>query len=154
MRKRKYTKENLELAVSQSQNYSDVLRNLGIKLTGGSHSHIKHMISRFGIKTNHFVSTPHNKGKKYPKLTANNILVKEDRKNRQHSHLLTRALIEIGRKYECEQCHNNGTWCGKPITLDVDHIDRDWTNNTEENLRFLCPNCHHTTDNFGSKKLR
>lgn len=37
------------------------------------------------------------------------------------------------------------------ITLDVDHIDGDLHNNTLENLRFLCPNCHRLTPNFAGR---
>lgn len=36
------------------------------------------------------------------------------------------------------------------IPLHVDHIDGDWKNNTEINLRLLCPNCHSLTPNYGS----
>ena len=32
-----------------------------------------------------------------------------------------------------------------PIVLEVDHVDGNHTNNTIENLRFLCPNCHSQT---------
>ena len=42
-------------------------------------------------------------------------------------------------------------WLVKPITLDLDHIDGDNRNNTIENLRFLCPNCHRQTNTFSGK---
>jgi len=48
-----------------------------------------------------------------------------------------------------EKCSLCG-WCevnphtGK-IPLEVDHIDGDWRNNSPENLRLLCPNCHSLT---------
>lgn len=29
--------------------------------------------------------------------------------------------------------------------LEVDHVDGDWMNTTESNLRLLCPNCHSLT---------
>ena len=43
-------------------------------------------------------------------------------------------------------------WVGKPIPLDVDHIDGNNKNNLPKNLRFLCPNCHRQTDTWGNKK--
>lgn len=37
-------------------------------------------------------------------------------------------------KYKCNKCGNNGEW-------------------NEENLEFLCPNCHSQTKTFGSKNI-
>jgi hypothetical protein len=34
------------------------------------------------------------------------------------------------------------------VPLEVDHIDGNSSNNTEENLRLLCPNCHSLTPSF------
>ena len=50
----------------------------------------------------------------------------------------------------CPRCH----WSERhPITgkvpLTIDHVDGDWQNNVEENLRVLCPNCHALTPNYG-----
>lgn len=36
------------------------------------------------------------------------------------------------------------------VPLEVHHIDGDCTNNKEENLVLLCPNCHSLTNNHGS----
>lgn len=33
--------------------------------------------------------------------------------------------------------------------MNVDHIDGDATNNSEDNLQLLCPNCHSLTENYG-----
>lgn len=40
---------------------------------------------------------------------------------------------------------------GKEISLELDHIDGDSTNNEKSNLRFLCPNCHATTETYRGK---
>lgn len=40
-------------------------------------------------------------------------------------------------------------YSGKP-PLEVDHIDGNFDNSTEANLRLLCPNCHSLTKNYRS----
>lgn len=42
-------------------------------------------------------------------------------------------------------------WNGAPIVLEVDHIDGIWFNNSPDNLRALCPNCHSQTETFKNK---
>lgn len=64
------------------------------------------------------------------------------------SHHIRRYLL---RKYD-EQCSLCG-WNKKHTTtgvipLEIDHIDGNAENNTEQNLRILCPNCHALTPNF------
>lgn len=34
------------------------------------------------------------------------------------------------------------------VPLEIDHIDGNHENNTESNLRMLCPNCHSLTTNY------
>jgi hypothetical protein len=50
--------------------------------------------------------------------------------------------------YSCTSCGFSKTReCGRTI-LEIDHVDGDSTNNTKENLRVLCPNCHALTPTF------
>jgi Zn finger protein HypA/HybF involved in hydrogenase expression len=53
-----------------------------------------------------------------------------------------------------ERCENCGWAERNPVTgkvpVQIDHIDGDWSNSSEENLRILCPNCHSLTPSFGS----
>jgi 5-methylcytosine-specific restriction endonuclease McrA len=55
------------------------------------------------------------------------------------------------KPYCCEECGNNGVWRGKPITLELDHINGDTRDNRLENLRFMCPNCHTQTPTYKNK---
>ncbi len=52
----------------------------------------------------------------------------------------------------CIECGIAPIWNGKPLTLDLDHIDGDHGNDEPCNLRLLCPNCHTQTDTWGKKK--
>jgi predicted HNH restriction endonuclease len=64
------------------------------------------------------------------------------------SNYVRRFLVEnFGEK--CFLCgwDEVNPYTGK-IPVEVDHIDADWKNNSPENLRLLCPNCHSLTDTY------
>lgn len=67
-----------------------------------------------------------------------------------------KQLSKSIRFYLFEKYENKCTLCGwgetnpysETIPLEIDHIDGDSQNNTEENLRLICPNCHSLTSNY------
>lgn len=67
--------------------------------------------------------------------------------------LSDRVRQYLMEKYQCK-CQKCGWGEKSPYTqlipLHVHHIDGDCTNNKEENLQLLCPNCHSLTENFGN----
>ncbi len=68
------------------------------------------------------------------------------------------GLSKVIRKYMLEKANYSCQLCGwnkiNPITgkspLEIHHIDGDYTNNAEENLQVLCPNCHSLTPTYKS----
>ena len=64
---------------------------------------------------------------------------------------LKNYLFEINDS-KCQNCGwgEINEYTGK-TPLEVDHIDGDSQNNSFDNLRLLCPNCHSQTATFGSK---
>lgn len=52
--------------------------------------------------------------------------------------------------YACECC-GISEWNGKEITLQVDHINGLANDNSIENLRLICPNCHSQSDTFSGR---
>ena len=53
-------------------------------------------------------------------------------------------------EYKCTDC-GISEYNGKPIRLQIDHIDGNNKNDKLENYRYLCPNCHSQTDTWGVK---
>lgn len=66
--------------------------------------------------------------------------------------VIKKWLIQ-NRGHKCELCGIT-EWNGKPISLEMDHIDGNHNNNEESNLRLLCPNCHSQTDTFRGKNMK
>lgn len=83
------------------------------------------------------------------KLPLEIILVK-DRKYSSSS-LRERLIIELGWKEECVWCGIGSEYNGKPLTLQLDHINGNHFDNRLENSRILCPSCHTQTKTWGMK---
>ncbi|KAF4410378.1 HNH endonuclease signature motif containing protein [Streptomyces lycii] len=147
----RWTKEVLEAAVTASANMNEVLRRLGLETVGGNHTHISRRVRALGIDTSHFTGRP--AGVPAPRgrrRTAAEILVEQGpgQTRRVHSDRLKRLMLEAGRRDGCALCGTEPVWRGRPLPLEVDHIDGRWWNNRLENLRLLCPNCHSATDTY------
>ncbi len=148
----------LEKAAKDNISIAGVMRSLGIKPAGGSHSHIKRMMIQLEVDTSHFTGQGWNKGNiDRKRLDAKSILVYNRRNGRrEYTNKLRRALLEIGRQYKCEilGCPVEGRWVDGLLTLQIDHINGDPLDNRAENLRFLCPNCHSQTPTYNRQKQR
>jgi hypothetical protein len=74
-------------------------------------------------------------------------------RNHVSSARLKAALLREGVKaHRCERC-GLAEWLGRPIPLELDHVDGDRRNNRLENLRLLCPNCHALTDTYRGRNI-
>jgi len=149
----KYPKAVLEEAVKNSQSVAQVMRLLGVRPAGGSHAHLRRRLTEFGIDTSHFLGKGWNAGGSKTsaerRRTAQQILVLGQAGQRfEPTRLLRRALLEIGRTYQCAICELGAQWNGESLVLQIDHINGLRYDNRAENLRFLCPNCHSQTENF------
>ena len=62
------------------------------------------------------------------------------------------AEINEEQNHSCLTC-GISEWQGKKITLELDHIDGNSSNNVRDNLRLLCPNCHSQTDTWRGRNI-
>jgi len=141
-----YTKEEIQFAVKNSKSFSDVFRNLNLKINGGAFVWMKKLISKFEIDISHFmtkcemmkimgaIGNDNTKRKIYESGDISN-------GERLSAGTLRSFMFYHEKTYICACC-NNSEWMGNPLRLDVDHVDGNSINNKIDNLQFLCPNCH------------
>ncbi|MFJ6011830.1 HNH endonuclease [Streptomyces sp. NPDC092952] len=144
------TAEELRAAVAGSVSVAGALRRLQRPDSTSQRAALRRWIAEENIATPHFLGQAHQRGKPgpTPRRHHTDILVKHDSRRRTRSSLLRRALGEIGVPEKCAECGTGPKWLGKAMTLEVDHINGDWSDGRPANLRLLCPNCHAITSTW------
>jgi hypothetical protein len=144
--------EDLKNAVKTSISYSEVQRKLGYSAKGGNtQKEIKKKIEEYEIDTKHFKGRSHGTSSNI-KYELEEILIKNSTYSNIRS--LKGRIISAGLlDYSCKECGIN-EWRGKKLSLHLDHINGINNDNTIENLRFLCPNCHSQTPTYGGSNIK
>ncbi|GHH96025.1 HNH endonuclease signature motif containing protein [Streptomyces capillispiralis] len=148
--------DKLRELVGTSASYADVMRGLGLDVNDTNHRRVRRTTARLGLDTSHFRRRSWGRPERpAPAPVAHRVLVVlPDHAGRTNRNQLHRALTELGVTYACESCGNTGEWLGRPITLQIDHVNGDWRDNRRDNLRYLCPNCHALTETWCRQKGR
>lgn len=160
--KHKYNYNILNSICKESKSYAEVLTKLNITPVGGNYKTLKNNIRKYNVNISHFTHQGWNKGK--TSYTDSRI------KSNRNAHTYQDIFIEnsfVSQKtlrnyvknhniieYKCAMCGNDGHWLNKIISLELDHIDGNNSNNLIDNLRYLCPNCHATTLTYRGKNKK
>ena len=163
VRKSKYTKDLLQPIVEMSHSMAEVLRKLGLKITGGNYKNISYRIKYLEISIKHFDTLNGQSWAKGKTKETDDRVAKCAKKNSFSNEevfvenappmgggRLAKRLLILGWQYKCGECGLT-EWRGKTITLHLDHINGMGNDNRFENLRFLCPNCHQQTETWGNR---
>jgi 5-methylcytosine-specific restriction endonuclease McrA len=155
MSKRKWNDEQFIEAVKSNLSYAGVLRELGLKPAGSNYDTVKRKIKELNLDTSHMTGKAWNQGKRFTPVkvakSLKEILVKDSTWVSTY-HLKERLLKEGIKEHKCECCGRT-EWLGKPIALELHHINGIKDDLRLENLQILCPNCHSFTDNYRGKAL-
>jgi 5-methylcytosine-specific restriction endonuclease McrA len=147
--------DKLQTVVKTSKCRSDVLRALGLSTDGsGNHRVVKRWIDKLNISTSHFnyrnvISQKNGKLRRCKVYLPCEFLIE----NWHGSISPIKSWFRKNSLYECQICKNHGEHCGLPLSLQLDHINGNSSDNRKENLRWLCPNCHSQSMTYGGKKL-
>lgn len=139
--------EFIEL-VNKCSNISDILRELGYSTNGNSWGYqiVKERMEKLNLFFTKRNSMYYNRDN--TALPLEKILIKDSEYNR--TKLKTRLVKEGLKEYKCECC-GISEWNGKPLALQLHHINGIHNDNRLSNLQLLCPNCHSQTENFGTR---
>ena len=135
--------EKLNEIVKNSFSFSEVMRQLGYRSLTSQQSSLKQYLDNNNIDYSHFKGHAWNK---------HEILLSDINDFGITNKRSIREILLEERLHKCEKCGLT-SWLGKPINLQVHHIDGNTNHNTRDNLLLLCPNCHSQTDNWCNKNI-
>lgn len=148
----KHSEDKIRDAIKNSLSRREVLEKLGLKPVGGNYRTLNKYIEHYNIDVSHLKGQPWNKNtrigpKRDIQLYLNNSHAIQSNK------LKKRLILENILEHRCSSCHGV-MWLDQPIPLELDHINGDSKDNSLENLRLLCPNCHALTPTYRGKNIK
>lgn len=141
-------KEELEQLVKESSSFSEILRKQGKSISGAAVKILKDKLDNYGIS--YLFLNEINSFKQSIPLVE----ILQDNRSYKSSDLKKRLIKEGLKEDKCEICGCSNKWNGKPLTLQLDHINGNHSDNRLENLRIVCPNCHSQTETFSNKRAK
>ena len=135
--------EEFKELVKSSSSMSEVITKLGYKDRTSMHARklFKQRVDELAIPLKHFNQTTY---KLDEVLTKDSPISNSTLKLR----LVNEHLIDDS---QCAICKMKTNWNGKPIVLQLDHINGNNKDNSLSNLRLICPNCHSQTPTFAGR---
>jgi HNH endonuclease len=142
-----------EAAATAATSIREFLETLGLRAAGGNFANAHKWAEVHGI------AIPRSSGVDTIRIAIARNMRPDEEVFCENSDFASRMQIKKRLKAKglpqvCDECKLSGEWNGKPLVLQLDHINGVYNDNRIENLRLLCPNCHSQTDTFCAKNLK
>lgn len=155
MTKKKWTDDQLQIAVRVSRSYRAVILKLGLVPAGGNYRQISRRIHELRLEVSHFTGKGWNTGLAFqprPPRPIKKLLIRDiDIQSNTLKRRLFREGVLVPR---CQMCG----WAQRSpdgrLPVELDHINGDNKDNRLENLRILCPNCHSLQPTHRGKNVK
>jgi len=148
---RSWSDDELTVAVISNITMAGTLRELGLSTSPGNYKFVGARIKSLGLDTTHFRGRSHGSSISPRAKSLEEYLTLGSAIG--SSYLKTKVLRAGLLRNQCFECKLEPSWNGKDLTLQLDHINGDSSDNRIDNLRILCPNCHTQTKTFTGKNL-
>ena len=148
------SKKEFSSLVKHSNSIGDICRFFGIGKKGGNYNTIKRRIDEEKLDVSHFRQC---QPQVHSWISKNEFLKILPTLQSKHNKFIKKKILEFSLIEEkCKLCGQTTFWNKLPLTLFLDHINGNSSDNHLENLRFLCPNCHTQTEthSMGQRKLK
>lgn len=151
--KYKFSKSQVEDAALVAESKTEMMRLLGIKQGGGGYQALDKWCKRYEVvpPDGSGIGRKNIQKHSWVAMSDDEWFVNGVFRTGQHTR---KRLVSRGIVDKCSICGQLPEWQGKPLTLQVDHINGDRWDNRIENVRILCPHCHTQTETYASTGSR
>ena len=155
-------KEELQTILNESSTIKEVIHKIGMNMPvqqGMNYRRMKQRIKEDNLDLTRFNENYSKHRKKLSKLCGRKSKKPDENcfcenSSCERGSLKGRILENNLLPNKCSLCGISSIWNGKPLSLELDHINQINNDNRIENLRFLCPNCHSQITNEHRRKNR
>lgn len=145
----------MKAAIDSSSSIKEVIEKLGLRAAGGTHKFVKEAASAHGLSLPVYDRKSQiSEMSRFNKIPDDKVFVVNSKYSNRES-IKKRLREDYGWEWKCmsPDCPSpSPNWGGKPLSLQLEHINGVHNDNRIENLMFLCPNCHSQTDTYSGKK--
>jgi 5-methylcytosine-specific restriction endonuclease McrA len=153
-----YSREELQKIIDNSISIRQVIIKIGLSPNGhGGYITFKKKVKEYSLditelkkRTREYLKNNLSSGR--DKIPLELVTTKDSNYSRT---CLKKRLLKDGLlENVCEICGQLPIWNGKPLTLQLDHINGVYNDNRLENLRIVCGHCHSQLETTGTKNIK